>query len=417
MVITVIGLGFVGLTTALGFADKGHKVFGLEANRKKLESLKELKVPFYEPMLQDKLKEHMNDHFMLSASIAEAVEKSDAIFICVGSPSGDEGKVDLTQIKNAIDGVLETISDDKFRVICIKSTVPPSTTRDDVVGYIQKSGFSVGEQIGVTNNPEFLREGYAWQDFIQPDRIVVGAADTKSSALLQEIYAPFCVPVHVVSLNTAEYIKYLSNTLLATMISFSNELSMIAHTLGDIDVPNAFRILHEDDRWNGIPAKMSSYVYPGCGFGGYCLPKDTSALIGKARDNGLDTPLLSSVLATNEYIVSHHVDRIVANLDMRQRIAILGLAFKPDSDDVRDTPSAKIINEILGKGYKNIVVYDPIAADQFKSSYSFEVCYAPSMKDAVEDADVVVICTAWKEFKDIHSKFPGKTVIDLRYST
>jgi len=416
MVITVVGLGFVGLTTALGFAEKGFKVFGLEASKEKLGSLMKLKVPFFEPMLREKLQEHLGKNFILTDSVIKAVEHSDVIMICVGSPSDPNGKVNLSQIKGAIGSVLGASSDGKFRIICIKSSVPPATTGNDISAYIKEAGYSIGKDIGVANNPEFLREGYAWEDFIRPDRIVIGVSDQKSSELLQKIYAPFNVPVHTVSLNTGEFVKYLSNTLLATMISFANELSMIAHTIGDIDIEKSFHILHEDSRWKGVPANMTSYVYPGCGFGGYCLPKDTSALIGKAEDLGYKAQLLQDVLKVNEKIASFHVDRIVASVSVEQQIAILGLAFKPDSDDVRSSPSAEIINGLWEKGYRRIVAYDPIAIDSFKKMYAFDINYAPSLKEALNRSSAVVIATAWKEFQVNTNMFSGKAVFDLRYS-
>jgi len=414
--ITVLGLGFVGLTTALGFADKGFTVYGIEANADKARALSEGNVPFHEPGLPEKLKEHSGKNFVLTDDLARAISDSQIIMLCVGTPSGDDGKVDLGQIKSALKEIVSVKAKGDFKTVCIKSTVPPSSTSKDAREYLESLGVVVDEELGLANNPEFLREGYAWQDFIDPDRVVIGVENDKSRVVLEEVYKPFGVDIHVVSLNTGEYIKYLSNTLLSSLISFANEMSMIASSIGDIDIKRAFEIVHEDKRWFGQPANMASYAYPGCGFGGYCLPKDTSALIGKAQDFGYDAGGLREVLRINNQICQFLVSRMGASVAKDRKVAILGLAFKPNSDDVRMTPSAVVIEEIKKQGFADVVAYDPLATNEFKFLYNFDIDYAQSLDEAIDGAEAIVIATAWDEFKENQFKFEGKQVFDFRYS-
>ncbi|MBO7497819.1 MAG: UDP-glucose/GDP-mannose dehydrogenase family protein, partial [Bacteroidaceae bacterium] len=283
MVITVFGLGFVGLTTSLGFAEYGHTVYGVEISPERLATIQGGRLPFLEPGLDQALLRHQGSRFHAIGPdrLAEAVAQSDCVYYCVGTPYGQDGQADLTYLFSAIDQTLLVRPADRFQVLVVKSTIPPSTTSRKVIPYIQERGLAVGTDLGVANNPEFLREGHCWDDFIHADRIVLGVSDDRSAALLRQIYAGVPEPVYCVSLNTGEFIKYLSNTLLATLISYSNEMSVIADTIGGIDVAEAFRILHMDKRWGG--ATMASYVYPGCGYGGYCLPKDTNALYAVSR--------------------------------------------------------------------------------------------------------------------------------------
>ena len=304
--ITILGLGFVGLTTGLGFAKKGFKTYGIDINTERLNMLKKHEIPFYEPHLKEVLQETIGKSFFLDVSFEEAIKNSEAIFICVGTPAAADGSADLKYILSAIDQILE-VDDDKFKVIITKSTVPPSTVSKKIIPYVKEKELEYKRDVGFASNPEFLREGFCWEDFIEPDRIVLGVEDDKSKAILDKVYKPFHAPIHYVSYNSAEYIKYLSNTLLSTLISYSNEMSMIADSIGDIDVPKAFRILHEDKRWSGNPAGMASYVYPGCGYGGYCLPKDTSALNSIARENGVNTQILSGIFKSDSAFFSRSV--------------------------------------------------------------------------------------------------------------
>ena len=413
--ITVLGLGFVGLTTGLGFAKKGFKTFGIDINTERLNMLKNHEIPFFEPHLKEVLQETLGNSFFLDVSFQEAIKQSEAVFICVGTPAAADGSADLKYILSAIDQILE-VEDDKFKVIITKSTVPPSTVSKKIIPYVKESELKYKRDVGFASNPEFLREGFCWEDFIEPDRIVLGVEDERSKTVLNKIYKPFNAPIHYVSYNSAEYIKYLSNTLLSTLISYSNEMSMIADVIGDIDVPKAFRILHEDKRWSGNPAGMASYVYPGCGYGGYCLPKDTAALNSIAREHGVDTQVLSGNLKINDNIKDFIVDKISSNLERNETIGILGLSFKPDSDDVRFSPSKDVIEKLLNKGFKNIIAYDPLANEEFKNSYpELNIQYVDKMDTVLDKAENIVILTGWKEFKENKENISKKNVFDYRY--
>lgn len=411
MIVTVFGLGFVGLTTALGFADKNNKVYGIEVNPERVKILESGKLPFHEPGLDEALNRNLNKNFFITDNLSQAISESDCVYYCVGTPYGEDGQADLTYLFNAIESTLNELNDDKFRVLVTKSTIPPTTTKERVIPFIEEQGYTIGEQLGVANNPEFLREGYCWDDFINSDRIVLGVSDEKSEELLRQLYDSFDCPIFTVSLNTGEFIKYLSNTLLATLISFSNEMSMIADNLGDIDVANAFRILHLDKRLKD--SGIASYIYPGCGYGGYCLPKDTNAIYALSKSKGFTPEILENTIKTNDDMHIFITEKIIRNIEKEDKIGILGLSFKPGSDDVRDTPAAKVINELIDRGYSNIIAYDPLAIDEFKKYYDFDIKYA-DYENVLEESDELVILTAWDEFKEVKN-ITNKAVIDCRY--
>jgi len=260
--ILVLGIGFVGLTTALGFAEKGHSVLGFDIDKSKTAELSSGKTALYEPGLAEALRRHLGVRFNMLSKLPDTADDIQAIFICVETPCKDNGQADLRYVFDALDMLEPMLKSDSFGgILVIKSTVPPSTAKTKIIPYLRAKGISVP----VANNPEFLREGLGWDDFINPDRIVCGSEDPISAEILKAIYKDFNAPIIFTSLNTAEFIKYLSNTMLASMISFSNEMCMIAQTIGDISVKQAFEILHMDKRW--ADASMKQYVYPGCGFG------------------------------------------------------------------------------------------------------------------------------------------------------
>lgn len=413
MVITVFGLGFVGLTTAVGFAEKGIKVYGIDVNKERTKLIKDGKLPFFEPGLDDALMRNLNRTFFVTENLSQAVQESDCVYYCVGTPYGEGGQADLTYLYSAVKSTLAEVADDKYRVLVTKSTIPPSTTKEKIVPFVEQNGFIVGKQVGVANNPEFLREGYCWDDFMNADRIVLGVSDSHSEEILRKLYSGFNIPVFAVSLNTGEFIKYLSNTLLATLISFSNEMSVMADTVGEIDVAEAFRILHMDKRWGGC--SMTGYAYPGCGYGGYCLPKDTNAIYSLVKTKGFDAGILRNVIQTNENMPRFMAERIEKNIQKDDCIGVLGLSFKPGSDDVRDTPAAKVIKELLADGYGKIVAYDPIAEEEFQKYYGdIRIEYCPSLDVVIEKADELVILTAWEEFRRVPA-MTDKPVVDCRY--
>ena len=407
--VTVFGLGFVGLTTALGFAHMGRTVYGIDVDEERKAKLRKGELPFLELDMDEVLKDCLDKTFFVTDDVQRAIAESEYIFYCVGTPYGKDGSADLTYLFRAIDTTVDAIKDDKFRVIITKSTIPPSTTSEKIVPYVRDKG-ECTDRIGIANNPEFLREGHCWSDFMEADRIVIGVDDDRSERMLRELYSTMDVPVLAVSHNTGEFIKYLSNTLLATMISYSNEMAAIADTIGDIEVGKAFQILHMDKRWGDC--NMKSYVYPGCGYGGYCLPKDTNALFAQAKEKGYEAQILKNVIAVNDERAAVMAEKIMKGLDKNANIGILGLSFKPGSDDVRDTPAAKVILEILGNGYTKVYAYDPVAIEEFKKHYSeLEITYCRTAKEVLELCDVCAILTAWDEFKDL----PGDRIVDCRY--
>ena len=412
--IAVVGLGFVGLTTALGFCEKGMRVRGYDVDKDKVNLLLNRNIPFHEPGLAQALERHLNQSFVLTDNIAVAVSDAKVIFYCVGTPSNEDGSSNLTYLQDAIRETLKSVKNNGFSILVIKSTVPPSTCTSKIQPLINDAGLIVGRDVGLAANPEFLREGCAWEDFMHPDRIIVGLNDARSEQTIRDIYEPFGAPIHIVSLNTAEFIKYLSNTFLSTLISFSNEMSMIAHSIGDIDISSAFKILHEDKRWCGSPAAMIHYAYPGCGFGGYCLPKDTRALCAEAKAHGCDSSLLDAVMKVNCRIKTFLVDYLSQRVNPQKKIGVLGLSFKPGSDDVRDSPAKDFIELLIGRNYKEIIAYDPVATNNFSNTYSFPVEYADSLHDVLAQTDTVVIVTAWPEFKQL-SQRKDLCVFDFRY--
>lgn len=349
IVITIFGLGFVGLTTALGFAHCGYDVYGIDIDSKKKEQLLTGELPFMEPYLKEELEDALQKNkFIITDDINDAVSHSEYIFYCVGTPYGLDGEADLSYLFQAVRTTLDCLDKPSHKIMVVKSTVPPTTIERKIVPYLSEQGFDNGIDIDVVNNPEFLREGYCWEDFVHADRIVVGCTSEEVKKRMERLYSPFEAPFYGVSYNTAEFIKYLSNTLLATLISYSNEMAIFGNQIGGINIAEAFHILHEDKRWNHC--NMSSYVYPGCGYGGYCLPKDTNALLALAKGRGIPTPILEKVISMNEKMPDIIVDSIMKKTG-NMKIGVLGLSFKPESNDVRDSSSAKVIKKQIGRAH------------------------------------------------------------------
>ena len=412
--ITVVGLGYVGLTAALGFAEKGLDVIGYDKNKHLLDLLRDGEIPIHEPGLKEALNRTYNKYLTITDD-PELAYQSDIIFYCVGTPSREDGSADLSILTASVKETLLHADPERYIILVIKSTVPPGTCKNAIKPVIESSGRRSGIEFGLVNNPEFLREGFGWKDFMKPDRIVLGGDDEKSLNLVSEIYKDFGAPINRVSTNTSEFIKYGSNSILATMISFANEMSLIADAIGDIEIEKTFHALHQDHRWTGSPAQMASYFFPGAGFGGYCLPKDTAALISCSREAGYEPALLESVLNTNLRIKLQAAEKIARAAEKNDRIAILGLAFKPDTGDVRETVARNIIESLLDKGYHNIVAYDPLAAENFAQAFGLKIEYASSLEEAVEGSSLVVLLTAWKEFIEKRNYLKNFRVLDFRY--
>lgn len=410
MKLLVMGLGFVGLTTALGFADKGFEVYGYDIDITHSGKIANGEVPFFEPGLPGALKRNLGRTFKVISHANESIPAADAVFFCVGTPCDENGKADLQYLKSGIDHIAGKMV--PRCLLVVKSTIPPTTTQKEIIPYVRSKGI----KCHVAVNPEFLREGWCWQDFTEPDRIVCGMEDNDPAGqkLLREIYEPFHAPIHFVTPNTAEFIKYLSNSLLASLVSFSNEMSMAAEAAGDISIGNAFKILREDSRLAG--SGIAHYIYPGCGYGGYCLPKDTVALIHNAEENGFEPNILKEVVRLNENMPRLTAEKIISKTESRSdSIGILGLSFKPNSDDVRDSPAARILKELLAEGYSDIRVYDPVANTRFKEAYGLPVTYCQSKEEVCESCQVAALVTVWAEFKHINKKYPDIKWVDCRY--
>lgn len=416
MSILVIGLGFVGLTTAVGFASKGAKIFGFDTNLHIVDGLKKGLIEFHEPGLIDLMNENGNLINFLN-DLTHIDRRIDMVFFCVGTPYTQDGSADLTQLYSAIDS-LSLISENFLYDVelVIKSTVPPGTT-NKVNNYLKSTTFS-RFNYKLFNNPEFLREGYAVNDFLNPDRIVIGYDDNMSLGMTKvaSLYSEFKSEIIMTNYNTSEFIKYLSNTLLSTLISFSNEMSMIADNIGGVSVKKAFDTLHKDFRLSNSAIK--SYIYPGFGYGGYCLPKDTMALSALSKSLGYHPKILNGNIEVNEEIIDHVIAKIDGLLEKNDRVGLLGLSFKPESDDVRETKSYLLLKKLTELGHNKIVCHDPVAIEKFRKKYTdLDLVYEHNLNTIYSNSDVVILATPWKEYINfLNGKSnSNKKIIDLKY--
>jgi UDPglucose 6-dehydrogenase len=313
--IYVVGVGFVGLTTALGFAKKKFIVTAVENNKKKIKLLIQNKITFDEPFLKENLKIFLKKKkIILSHQLSLQKKEDNYVFICVGTPEKKNGEVNLKSIKKII---LEI--DSKFYqcnvLIIIKSTVPPGTITDHLNKIIKHK-----KNIRIVSNPEFLREGFAWNDFINANKIVIGAEEKKDQLKIKKLYQKFKGEIILTNTKTAEFIKYLSNCLLANLISFSNEMTIFAEKIKDIKIFQSFNSIKLDQRWFGNPANIASYLHPGIGFGGYCLPKDLKAINYLAKKKRIPAKLLGSIQDVNKKIFLHQLKKIDTTINKRQKI-------------------------------------------------------------------------------------------------
>lgn len=412
--ITVFGLGFTGITTALYFSEKKEmNVYGIDIDEERIKKISNYKLPFHEPKLQKVLEKNLNKNFNISKDIKDSINKSEYIFICVDTSMNTDGSADLSSIMKVIDTIVEKIDTNIFRTIIIKSSIPPTTTEKIIVPYIEKKGFTIGKDIGLCVNPEFLREGRCYEEIENPNRIVLGCNDSNTKDKIYELYREEKDKIFSVNYNTAEFSKYLSNSFLATLISFSNEMSIVADSLGNIKVKDAFDILKNDNRWN--ECEMRNYVHPIGKYGGYCLPKDTNALYNLSKQNGFDSKILNDTIVMNNNLEEYFVNKIMKEVDKNKKIGILGLSFKPESDDVRNTSSYYVIKKLKENNYHNILAYDPISINNFKKTYtSLDINYIYDYKEILEKADVLIILTIWDEFKNI-KEISNKKVIDFTH--
>jgi len=400
MKITIVGGGYVGLVTGACFSDAGHDVTIIEVDPAKVSMINEKRAPIFEPGLENILTGRIGKNLRASLS-CDPVNTSDLSFICVGTPPNDDGSANLTYVESAgrsIGMALQKTAG--YHVVVVKSTVPPGTTETVVLPAVLSSAHKTEEEIGFAMNPEFLREGRAIEDFRKPDRIVIGSNRPRAGDRVAEVYRGFSAPLVSTSLAAAEMIKYTSNAFLATKISFSNEIGNICKELG-IDVYEVMKGVGLDQRIG------QQFLNAGAGFGGSCFPKDVSSLSILADRAGVDPKILRAVLEVNEL----QPYRLVALLEKKsgnlsgKRIAVLGLAFKDNTDDVRDSRAIPVIRALLEKGAR-VVAFDPMAASNMQKIFP-AIEYTGSAAEALKGADGCLVMTEWPEFSRLDREFDG----------
>ncbi len=412
MNISVIGTGYVGTVSSACFAELGHNVICVDIDKSKIDEINAGIPPIYEEGLSRLLKSHAGKRLKATSDYHFAVANSDVSFICVGTPSDDEGNIDLRIVKAASQSLGESLKKKNgYHVVVVKSTVVPETTEKVVLPIIEKQSGKYPGEFGIAMNPEFLREGKAVYDFMHPDKIVVGALDKKSGDIVASLYSGIKCEITRTNPRTAEMIKYVNNAFLATKISFSNEIGNICKQLG-IDTYEVMSTVGKDSRIG------QHFLNSGAGFGGSCFPKDVKALIGKAKEIGYDPVLLSSVIEVNDRQPVRMVELLknrIGGLEGK-KIAVLGLAFKNDTDDIRESRSIPVIRELLENG-AIISAYDPMANENMKKIFN-SVEYYNSARDALQGADACLIMTEWNEFKSLGKEFEvmkNKLIIDGRH--
>jgi len=410
MRISVVGGGYVGLVTSTCLAKLGHSVILIEVDEHKVDAINS-GIPFiYEEGLRELLSAHIGKNIIASTSYRD-LSSSDFTLICVGTPSLPDGRADLSIIEAASFSIGQCLIDKEgYHVVAVKSTVPPGTTQNLIMPKILSQSGKHENEIGFVMNPEFLREGLAVQDFMKPDRIVIGSSDERAGDTVQSAYCGIDAPILRTGLTAAEMIKYASNAFLASKISFSNEIGNVCKKLG-IDV-------YEVLRGVGMDHRISPHFFnAGLGFGGSCFPKDVSALIRLAEDMDEDPILLRSVVEVNERQPMRIVELLLRRFrDLSgKRVAILGLAFKNDTDDVRESRAIPVIRELLRRG-ASVVAYDPKAVLSMRNVVP-DIEYCEGASQALTDADACLVLTEWPEFGQLDKEFElmrSRVIIDGR---
>lgn len=391
MNILVVGTGYVGTTTALVFAELGWKVTGLDTDAHKIHQLEKGVLHFYEPGLEEMLSKHLRTgNLQFTTNKDNAIQGNDVIFICVGTPSRPDGSADMQFMKQVAEDI--GLRMNGYKLVITKSTVPVGT-QEQVTAWIQAAQIQ-SEPFDVASNPEFLREGKAWTDALNPDRVIIGTTSMRAANLLQTLYQSVKCPVIVTTPRTAEFIKYASNAFLATKISYMNELAKLCDQLG----------VNVKDVANGMgldPRIGLSFLQAGIGYGGSCFPKDVSALIHAGKQNRTELHILENVVYVNQTQHLYLLDKARERLGSfaNKKIVILGLAFKPDTDDIRDAPALRLIGS-LSREQAQVFVYDPIAKLP-KELQSGTVVMSTLLEEAMQDADAVFLCTEWPIFRHI----------------
>lgn len=416
MKIAIVGTGYVGLVSGACFAEMGTDVTCVDIDKAKIESLKQGIIPIYEPGLDELVRRNVRDgrlHF--TTSLEEVINDVEAVFSAVGTPPDDDGSADLTAVK----AVARTFGRhiDRQAILVTKSTVPVGTSeiiRGIINEELDRRGVSVDFELA--SNPEFLKEGAAIKDFMSPDRVVIGVDGPRSREVMERLYRPFLLQnfrVMFMDIPSAEMAKYAANAMLATRISFINDIANLCELTG-ADVSQVRRAIGADTRIG------NKFLYPGCGYGGSCFPKDVQALIRTGEQLGYPMRVIQAVEAVNDeqkHVPFRKLRKALGRLEGR-RIALWGLAFKPETDDMRLAPSLTLIDDLLGEG-ATVCVFDPVAMDECRRRLSDKVDYATDMYAACIDADALCVLTEWKQFRlpswpAVARLMKGETVIDGR---
>lgn len=392
MKVCVVGTGYVGLVAGTCLAEMGNDVICVDNNLEKLSQLEKGIVPIYEPGLEELIKVNVSEgRLNFTSNLKEAVQKSLVCFIAVGTPQGEDGQADLKYVFEVAKSIGQSIND--YKVIVDKSTVPVGTA--DAVSKIIKEQTNI--EFDVVSNPEFLKQGAAVDDFLKPDRVVIGSNSQKATEIMQELYSPFLRtgnPVIMMDVKSAEMTKYAANSFLAVKISYANEIANICEQVGaDAEM---VRIGMCSDKRIG-----SQFLFPGLGYGGSCFPKDVKALLKTAKDNNCDYQLLQAADDVNKKQRQVFINKILnkfGNDLSGKTFAVWGLAFKPKTNDMREAPAITIINALLEKGAK-VQAYDPKAVESAKEIFGNKITYSKSAYEALNDADCMLLLTEWNEFR------------------
>ncbi|MBR8773592.1 UDP-glucose dehydrogenase family protein [Porphyromonas levii] len=417
MNIAIVGTGYVGLVSGTCFAEMGVRVYCVDTNTEKVEALRRGVIPIYEPGLEELvLKNTEEGRLSFHTSLAEVINQVEMLFIAVGTPTGEEGQADLKYVYEVAREIGATAN--RHLLVVTKSTVPVGTT--DTVEAIIREGYKVRGleelPLDMANNPEFLKEGAAIKDFMSPDRVVVGYKSAYAEELMGKLYRPFLLNNYRVigmDIRSSELTKYASNAMLATRISFMNELANLAEALG-ADISLVREGMGSDKRIG------KAFLYPGCGYGGSCFPKDVQALASTGREHGVTMTIIEGVHRANERQKLRPFDKLKAYLgDLKGRkIAIWGLAFKPETDDMRQAPAIEVIAHLVLEGAE-VYAFDPIAMEKAERILPQSVKYGTNIYDVVEGADAVVLLTEWKQFRlpnwsKVKELMRGNLVVDGR---
>lgn len=397
MKIAMIGTGYVGLVTGTCFAESGNDVVCVDTDEKKIENLKNGIIPIYEPGLDGLVKRNVaEERLSFTTRLEEAVQKCLLLFIAVGTPPGEDGSADLKHVLKVARDIGRTMKE--YRIIVDKSTVPVGTGVR-VKAAIREELERRGENIpfDVVSNPEFLKEGNAIDDFMKPDRVVIGCEDVRTGELMKELYAPFVrtgKPILIMDLASAEMTKYAANAMLATRISFMNDIANLCEKLG-VDISQVRQGIGSDSRI-GYP-----FIFPGAGYGGSCFPKDVQALVKMGEQNDYRLEILEAVEAVNNRQKRVLFNKLKTRFGSRLKdmtIAVWGLAFKPNTDDMREAPSIVLIENLLAEGAK-VRAYDPEATGEAHKIFADRITYGKKVYDILDGADALVIVTEWNEFR------------------